>query len=59
MLRNTKVWIPVAYLLTVGNIVAVYFAASAGEPWHATIHAALTGLCTVWVDWLRSRQPKA
>jgi len=38
-----RAWIPVAWLLALGNLVAVWFAAQPAEPWHATIHALLAG----------------
>lgn len=34
-------WVPVAWVISLGNVGAVWFAAAAGEPWHATIHAIL------------------
>jgi len=39
-----RAWIPVAWLLCLGNIVSVWFAARPAEPWHATIHALLAVL---------------
>ena len=36
-----RAWIPVASLLCLGNLVAVWFAARPAEPWHATGHALL------------------
>jgi hypothetical protein len=36
-----RAWIPVAWLLSLGNLIAVWFAAQPAEPWHATIHALL------------------
>ena len=36
-----RAWIPVAWILSLGNLVAVWFAAEPAEPWHATIHALL------------------
>lgn len=35
-----RAWISVAWLLSVANVVSVWFAAQPAEPWHATIHAA-------------------
>lgn len=34
-------WIPVGWLLCLGNLGAVWFAARPAEPWHATSHALL------------------
>lgn len=39
-----RAWIPFAWLLSLVNVVAVWFAAQPGEPWHATIHALLAVL---------------
>jgi hypothetical protein len=36
-----RAWIPIAWLLSLGNLIAVWFAAQPAEPWHATIHALL------------------
>ncbi len=36
-----RAWIPVGWILALGNLVAVWFAAEPGEPWHATVHALL------------------
>jgi hypothetical protein len=38
-----RAWIPVAWLLSIVNLGAVWFAARPAEPWHATIHALLAG----------------
>ena len=38
---KNRAWIPVAWILSVVNLVSVWFAAKPAEPWHATIHAAL------------------
>jgi hypothetical protein len=36
-----RAWIPVAWLLALGNLAAVWFAAQPGEPLHAALHALL------------------
>jgi hypothetical protein len=36
-----RAWIPIAWLLSLVNLGAVWFAAEPGEPWHATAHALL------------------
>ncbi len=41
MALNPKIWQPVAAVLAVANLAAVWFAAAPGEPLHASIHAAL------------------
>jgi hypothetical protein len=39
-----RAWIPVAWLLCLGNVVSVWFAAAPAEPLHATVHALLAVL---------------
>ena len=39
-----RAWIPVAWLLSLANLVSVWFAAGPGEPAHATAHALLAVL---------------
>lgn len=39
-----RAWIPVAWLLCLGNLISVWFAARPAEPWHATVHALLAVL---------------
>jgi hypothetical protein len=41
MSLNPRIWQPVAGVLSLVNLVAVWFAAAPAEPWHASIHAAL------------------
>ena len=49
-------WIPVAWLLSLTNLGAVWFAALPGEPWHASIHAALAVLLAVGAQRLMARR---
>lgn len=51
-------WHPVAVVLTLGNLVAVWFAAMPGEPLHATIHAGLAVAFGVWAQRLRAGPPQ-
>jgi hypothetical protein len=51
-----RAWIPVAWLLSLGNLGAVWFAAQPAEPWHATIHALLAVLFGVGAQRLMARQ---
>ncbi len=51
-----RAWIPVAWLLSLGNLVAVWFAALPAEPWHATTHALLAVLFAVGAQRLMARQ---
>lgn len=39
-----RAWIPVAWVLCLVNVVAVWFAARPAEPWHASVHALLAVL---------------
>jgi hypothetical protein len=41
MSLNPKIWQPIAVVLSLVNLGAVWFAAGPAEPWHASIHAAL------------------
>lgn len=52
---NPKIWTPIAQVLTVVNVAAVYFAAQNTEPAHATLHAALGAACMLWAERLRAR----
>lgn len=47
------IWHPIAVGLSAINLGAVWFAAQPGEPWHATIHAALAVAFGVWAQRLR------
>jgi hypothetical protein len=51
-----RAWIPVAWLLALANLGAVWFAARPGETWHATAHALLAGLFAVGAQRLTARQ---
>ena len=44
-----RAWIPIAWLLSLANLGAVWFAALPGEPWHATTHALLAVLFALFV----------
>ena len=47
---KTRFWNAVLVLLSAGNLVSVWFAARSGEPWHATIHAALALAFGLWAQ---------
>ena len=51
-----RAWIPVAWLLSLGNVAAVWFAARPGEPWHATAHALLAVAFALGARRLMARQ---
>ncbi len=63
MTFKPAIWYPIAVLLSVGNIIAVGFAATSAEPWHAASHAALALAFGLWAQRLRSgprgNQPQA
>jgi hypothetical protein len=50
-----RAWIPVAWLLSVVNVAAVWFAAQPAEPWHATAHAVLAVLFGLGAQRLAAR----
>ncbi|HYC33549.1 MAG TPA: hypothetical protein VEB59_14770 [Gemmatimonadales bacterium] len=49
------VWQPIAIGLSGVNLVAVGFAAGAGEGWHAGVHAALAVAFGLWAQRMRLR----
>lgn len=55
MTLKPAVWFPIAVVLSLGNLVAVWFAAVPAEPMHATIHAALSLGSGLWAYRLRQR----
>lgn len=55
MTFKPSVWFPIAVVLSLGNLVAVWFAAVPAEPMHATIHAALSLGSGLWAYRLRQR----
>ena len=54
-----RAWIPVAWLLSLGNLVATWFAAQPAEPWHATGHSLLAVLFALGAQRLMARQRPA
>jgi hypothetical protein len=55
MTFNPRIWTPIARLLTAVNVAAVYFAAQATEPVHATAHGVLAVAALLWSERLRVR----
>jgi hypothetical protein len=53
MTFKPAIWLPIAVVLSVINLVAVGFAAGAAEPWHAGAHAALALAFGLWAQRLR------
>jgi hypothetical protein len=47
---KTRFWNAVLVLLSAVNLASVWFAARPGEPWHATIHAALALAFGLWAQ---------
>lgn len=56
MTFKPAIWYPIAAVLSVVNLVAVAFATSPAEPWHATTHAALALAFGLWAQYLRKRR---
>jgi len=56
MTFKPAIWYPIAVLLSVGNLVALWFAAGPTEPWHATMHGVLAVASGVWALRLRQRR---
>jgi hypothetical protein len=56
MTFKPAIWRPIAFVLSVVNLVAVGFAAGEAEPWHAAGHAALALAFGLWSQrlWLRA-----
>lgn len=59
MSLNPRIWQPVAAVFSVANLIAVWFAAQPGEPWHASVHAALAVGSALWVQRLEGRRRSA
>jgi hypothetical protein len=53
MTFKSKIWGPIAVVLSGINLVAVGFAAGAAEPWHAAIHAGVALGFGLWAQRLR------
>ena len=56
MALNPRIWYPIAAFGCFVNVVGVAFAVSPGEPWHATLHAALAVAFGVWAQHLKARR---
>ena len=55
MTFKPKIWFPIATVLSIINVGAVWFAAVPAEPAHATVHAALGVAFALWAVRLRQR----
>jgi hypothetical protein len=56
MTFKSRIWYPIAVVLSVVNLVAVGFAAGQAEPWHAGVHAALGLVFGLGAQRLRQRR---
>jgi hypothetical protein len=59
MTLKPKIWQPVAAVLSLANLGAVWFAAQPAEPWHASIHAVLAVGFALWAQRLGTRRRAA
>jgi hypothetical protein len=57
MTFKARLWQPLAVVLSAINLVAVGFAASTAEPWHAGLHAGLGLAFGLWAQRLRQQRP--
>jgi hypothetical protein len=55
MTFKPAIWYPISVGLSIVNLAGVWFAAAPGEPFHATIHAALAVGFGLWAQRLRQR----
>jgi hypothetical protein len=51
------IWFPIAAVLSVLNVVSVWFAAQPAEPLHATVHAVFAVAFGLWAQRLRAATP--
>jgi len=51
-----RAWIPVSWLLSLGNLAGLWFAAQPAEPWHATTHGLLAVLFALGAQRLEMRR---
>lgn len=58
MMFRHRAWPPIAWVLCLVNVVAVWFAARPAEPWHATIHAVLAVLFGWWAQHLARQRDR-
>ena len=57
MTFKPALWLPIAVVLSIINLVAVGFAAGEGEAWHAAIHAGLALGFGLWAQRLIRQRP--
>ncbi len=56
MTLNPRIWYPIAVVGSFVNVAGFAFASGSGEPWHATVHAALATGLAVWAQHLKGRR---
>jgi len=59
MTFKPKIWYPVAAILALINVAAVWVAAVPAEPAHATLHAVLGVAFALWAQRLRARHKES
>jgi TolA-binding protein len=56
MTFKSRLWYPVAIVLTLVNVGGIFFAAGETEPFHAAVHGALALAFGLWAQRLRERR---
>lgn len=56
MTLNPRTWYPIVVVGSLVNVGAFAFASGSGEPWHATVHAALATGLAVWAQHLKGKK---
>ncbi len=59
LLFRHRAWMPVAWGLALANLAGAWFAARAGEPWHASLHAVLAVAFALGAQRLHARRREA
>jgi hypothetical protein len=53
---KSKIWQPIAIVVSAANLVSVGFAAAAAQSWHAGVHAGLALVFGLWAQRLRQKE---
>jgi hypothetical protein len=56
MTFKSRIWQPIAIVVSAANLVSVGFAAAAAQSWHAGVHAGLALVFGLWAQRLRQRE---
>lgn len=59
MTFKSPAWFPIAVVLSVVNVIAIWFAAAPFAPWHATIHGVLAVGFGSWAHRLKQRRGRS